>query len=90
MSTGAPQAGSGVNSAIFEYNAQTGAFIDAFVPAGSGGLDGGTGFTFTPQASPPPPPAPIGVPEPSTFTLLGIGIARLLGYHWRRRKQAKA
>ncbi len=28
------------------------------------------------------------VPEPSTFTLLGIGIAALGGYSWRRRKQA--
>jgi hypothetical protein len=28
------------------------------------------------------------VPEPSTFALLGIGAISLLGYTWRRRKQA--
>ena len=35
-------------------------------------------------------PSATGVPEPSTLTLLGLGSLGLLGYGWRRRKQADA
>jgi hypothetical protein len=38
-----------------------------------------------PGAAPPPP---VGAPEPSTMTLLALGSLSLLGYGWRRRKQA--
>jgi glucose/arabinose dehydrogenase len=77
MSTGAPQAGAGVNSAIFRYDSQTGAFIDSFVAAGSGGLNGATGFTFTPQT----------VPEPASLVLLGTGVLGLVGYRFRQRNK---
>jgi hypothetical protein len=78
MSTGAPQSGSGVNSAIFQYNSQTGAYIDSFVSPGSGGLDGATGFAFTPSS----------VPEPASLTLFVIGAVGLAAYKCRRRKKA--
>ncbi len=79
MSTGAPQSGPGVNSAIFQYNSQTGAYIDSFVPPGSGGLDGATGFAFTPSS----------VPEPTSLTLLVISAVGLATHGCCQRKKAK-
>jgi hypothetical protein len=38
---------------VLRYNGATGGFIDAFVPSGSGGLDGAAGLLFTPTARPP-------------------------------------
>jgi hypothetical protein len=45
-------------------------------------------FSWNTSASAMAGPAP--VPEPSTLTLLGLGTTSLLGYGWRRRKQALA
>ena len=53
--------------------AATGEFLDFFVPAGSGGLDGASGLIFTPES----------VPEPGTLALLGLG---LLGLGLTRRR----
>ena len=54
------------------YDGTTGAFIDAFVTAGSGGLGEPTFLVFGPD--------PVGVPEPGTIALLtsGLGAALLL------------
>src|SRR5262249_12924591 len=47
------------------------------------GFQGPYGLAFEPSQVPT-------VPEPSSLTLLGIGTISLLGYGWRRRKQAAA
>src|SRR5947208_2802581 len=39
------------NDSILKFNAQSGAPLGAFVPAGSGGLDGPTGLTFGPDGN---------------------------------------
>lgn len=50
---------------VLRYNGVTGAFIDAFVPAGSGGLDSATYPLFRPAVA--------AVPEPGTLALLAVG-----------------
>ena len=51
-------------------------------------IDGTHGVYVPAYFGPNFDPAP--VPEPSTLTLLGIGIAGLAGYGWRRRQRAVA
>jgi hypothetical protein len=60
------------------YNGTTWVFIDDFVSAGSGGLSGPIGLTFTPR------PQQV-IPEPSTLILLAVGMVRLVvARRWRR------
>jgi PEP-CTERM motif len=61
---------------VLRYDGSTGAFLDAFVQVGSGGLDTPTFLIFTPEL--------VGVPEPSSLMLLGLGALALAGYSWRR------
>jgi hypothetical protein len=53
--------------------------------SGRPGVNPGGAGVFTSQSFTPPPTS---VPEPSSILLLGIGCFGLLGYSWRRRKQA--
>jgi hypothetical protein len=56
---------SSLTNQVLEYDGTTGRFIDAFVSAGSGGLNGPAFLTFR---------TPISVPEPATFSLIGMGL----------------
>lgn len=60
---------------VLRFNGGSGAFIDLFVTAGSGGLTGGTYMTFQPAA----------VPEPASGVLvLGAILVLLVRFGWRR------
>ncbi len=52
--------------------------MDAFVSAGSGGLSGSVGLTFTPR------PQQV-VPEPTTLILLAVGMVGLAVAKMRKR-----
>jgi sugar lactone lactonase YvrE len=60
---------------VLRFDGRTGAFLDAFITSGSGGISTPGGLLF--QA----------VPEPSTMTLFAFGTLGLLGYYWRWHKQ---
>jgi hypothetical protein len=56
---------SSLTNKVLEYDGTSGAFIDAFVSAGSGGLNGPAILTFR---------TPISVPKLATFYLIGLGL----------------
>jgi hypothetical protein len=74
------------------------ATLDLFLPVGTlAGFSGSQLSTSTIYVDGPHnlqsgsiEPAVSSVPEPATLTLLGIGIAGMAGYGWRRRKLAAA
>jgi len=83
----------GQTSALFGYmtNVPPGLGPPSFPPRlasasiQGGGATGGTGASGTVVAA---APAATAAPEPSSLTLLGLGALGLLGYGWRKRKQA--
>jgi glucose/arabinose dehydrogenase len=71
---------------VLRYDGSTGAFIDAFVAAGSGGLDRPVYMTFTTTD----PTTLAYIPEASTLTLFGVGLAALAMVRWRRRRVGRS
>jgi hypothetical protein len=69
------------NNALYRVNPSTG-LATLVGPNGSTAGSGIDGIAFVPAAT--------GVPEPASLTLLGLGALGLLGYGWRKRKQAQA
>lgn len=65
---------------VRRFDAVTGAFIDDFVAAGSGGLSAGRYFIFAPDAT---------VPEPGTWSLLVLAVLALVFTSARRSRVAR-
>lgn len=62
---------------VLRFDPATGAFVDVFVTAGSGGLNQPDFLSFGPAA-------PL-VPEPSSLALAGLGLCAIVGFASRRR-----
>jgi len=61
---------------VFRYNGSTGAFMDDFIPADTGDLNGPTFLLFGESSS-------VTTPEPSTLSLLACGLVALAT--WKRK-----
>jgi hypothetical protein len=68
------------NGFVMRYNGVTGAYIDTFVPLGTGGLSSPGYMIFTPTAA--------AVPEPSGLVLCATAGLCLVGRGWLRRRAA--
>lgn len=67
---------------VLRYNGTTGAFLDAFVAAGSGGLDGPTFLVFSSSSS-------AAIPTLSEWGMIGMGaLLASLGLWAMRRRPA--
>ncbi len=65
---------------VRRFDALTGAYIDDFVAAGSGGLSAGRYFTFAPDTA---------IPEPGTWSVLGLALLALAFTSARRSHVAR-